>query len=81
MLKIFDTTLRDGSQSVDVSFGLRDKLEVVKALDDFGVDYIELGWPGSNPKDVECYLEANKLKLKNSKIVAFGATRRKGVKA
>ncbi|MBW2984925.1 citramalate synthase [Candidatus Woesearchaeota archaeon] len=81
MLKIFDTTLRDGSQSTDVSFGLRDKVELVKVLDDFGVDYIELGWPGSNPKDMGCYLEAAKLKLKNSKVVAFGSTRRKGVKA
>ena len=79
VLKIFDTTLRDGSQSTDVSFGLRDKLELVKALDHFGVDYIELGWPGSNPKDMDCFLEASKLKLKNSKIVAFGATRRKGL--
>ncbi|UCH12781.1 MAG: citramalate synthase, partial [Candidatus Omnitrophota bacterium] len=80
-LKIYDTTLRDGSQSTDVNFGLRDKLEIVKALDDFGVDYIELGWPGSNPKDMECYLEATKLRLKNSKIVAFGSTRRRGIKA
>ncbi|MBW2979931.1 citramalate synthase [Candidatus Woesearchaeota archaeon] len=80
-LKIYDTTLRDGSQSTDVNFGLRDKLEIVRALDDFGADYIELGWPGSNPKDMECFAEAAKVKLKYSKIVAFGATRRKGIKA
>lgn len=80
-LKIFDTTLRDGSQSTGVSFGLRDKIELVKALDDFGVDYIELGWPGSNPKDMEAFLEASKLKLKDAKIVAFGSTKRKNLKA
>jgi 2-isopropylmalate synthase len=80
-LKIYDTTLRDGSQAADVSFGLRDKIELVKVLDDYGVDYIELGWPGSNPKDMGAFLKASKLKLKHSKIVAFGATRRKGVKA
>jgi len=81
MIKLFDTTLRDGTQSADVNFSVRDKIEVVKALDDFGVDYIELGWPGSNPKDMEAFLEASKLKLKNAKMVAFGATRRKGLKA
>ncbi len=80
-LKVFDTTLRDGSQGAGVNFSLRDKIEIVKALDDFGVDYVELGWPGSNPKDMEAFTEAAKLKLKNSKIVAFGSTRRKGIKA
>ncbi len=78
-LKIFDTTLRDGGQSSDVNFGVRDKIEIAKSLDDFGVDYIELGWPGSNPKDMECFLEASKLKLK--KIVAFGSTRRTKISA
>jgi 2-isopropylmalate synthase len=80
-MKIYDTTLRDGTQSKDVNLTVRDKLEFVRVLDDFGVDYIELGWPGSNPKDMECFLEASKMKLKNAKIVAFGATRRKGIKA
>jgi 2-isopropylmalate synthase len=80
-LNIYDTTLRDGSQGADVSFGLRDKIELVKALDEFGVDYIELGWPGSNPKDMGAFLEASKLKLKNAKVVAFGSTRRAGLKA
>ncbi|MFC1704836.1 citramalate synthase, partial [Nanoarchaeota archaeon] len=77
VLKIYDTTLRDGSQSPDVNFGLRDKVELVKSLDEFGVDYIELGWPGSNPKDMEAFQEAVKLKLKNAKLVAFGSTKRK----
>lgn len=81
MIKLFDTTLRDGTQSPDVNLSVRDKIEIVKALDDFGIDYIELGWPGSNPKDMAAFLEASKLKLKNAKIVAFGATKRKGIKA
>ena len=80
-IKLYDTTLRDGSQSSDVNFGIRDKLEIVKALDEFGIHYIELGWPGSNKKDMETFLEASKLKLKKAKIVAFGSTRRKGLKA
>ncbi|MEA2037717.1 MAG: citramalate synthase [Nanoarchaeota archaeon] len=75
-MKIFDTTLRDGCQSANVNFSLRDKLEIVKALDNFGIDYIELGWPGSNENEMNVFLEANKLKLKNSKIVAFGSTKR-----
>jgi len=81
MIRIFDTTLRDGTQSPDVNFSLRDKIEIVKSLDDFGVDYIELGWPGSNPKDMDTFLEATKLKLKKAEIVAFGATRKVGVSA
>jgi len=80
-VKIFDTTLRDGSQSSDVRFSIKDKLEIVKALDDFGVDYIELGYPGSNEKDMQAFLETSKFKLKNSKIVAFGSTRRRNIKA
>ena len=80
MIKLFDTTLRDGTQSANVNFSVRDKIEIAKALDDFGVDYIELGWPGSNPKDMESFLDASKLKLK-AKIVAFGATKRKNLKA
>ena len=78
---VYDTTLRDGSQSANVNFSVRDKVEVAKALDDFGVDYIELGWPGANEKEMDCFLEAGRLKLKNSKLVAFGSTRRVDVKA
>jgi 2-isopropylmalate synthase len=80
-IKIYDTTLRDGTQSKDINLTVRDKLEFVKVLDNFGIDYIELGWPGSNPKDMECFLKASDIKLKNAKIVAFGATRKKGIKA
>ncbi len=78
-MQIYDTTLRDGTQSKSVNLTVRDKLEFVKILDNFGVDYIELGWPGSNPKDMECFLKAANLKLKNSKIAAFGSTRKKRI--
>ena len=80
-IEIYDTTLRDGTQSPDVNLTLYDKLEFVKALDEFGVDYIELGWPASNPKDMEAFLEASKLEFKHAKISAFGSTRRKNIKA
>ncbi len=80
-VKIFDTTLRDGSQSSDVNIGLKDKVELVKALDNFGVDYIELGWPGSNQKDMEAFMEVQKLNLSASRIVAFGSTKRIGISA
>ena len=81
MIQLFDTTLRDGTQSADVNLSVRDKIEIVQTLDSFGIDYIELGWPGSNAKDMNSFLEARKLKLKKSKIVAFGATRRINFKA
>lgn len=75
-LKIYDTTLRDGAQYKGISFSLQDKLKITRLLDDFGVDYIEGGWPGSNPKDKD-YFEALKLSpLKKATLVAFGATRK-----
>ena len=79
IIEIFDTTLRDGSQSSDVNLSVYDKLDIVRMLDDFGVMYIELGWPGSNPKDIQCFKEVQSLRLKNSRIVAFGSTRRIGI--
>jgi len=80
-IEIYDTTLRDGTQSKDVNLSVQDKLEFTKVLDNFGVDYIELGWPGSNPKDMECFLKAAELNLKNAELVAFGSTRKKDLKA
>ncbi|MBN1942997.1 MAG: citramalate synthase [Phycisphaerae bacterium] len=80
-VEIYDTTLRDGTQAQGVSFSLRDKLEIVQALDDLGVDYIEGGYPLSNPKDEQFFHEVAGLELKHAKIAAFGMTRRKGVKA
>ena len=79
-IRIFDTTLRDGEQAEGISFSIADKLKIARLLDDFGVDYIEGGWPGSNPKAVRFFKEIQKVELKNSRIAAFGSTRRKGVK-
>ncbi|AWR99642.1 citramalate synthase [Metallosphaera hakonensis] len=79
-IEILDTTLRDGAQAASVSFTLRDKVKVALLLDGLGVDYIEGGWPGSNPKDYEFFREIKNYHLKNSKIAAFGSTRRKDVK-
>ncbi|RJQ32930.1 MAG: citramalate synthase [Actinobacteria bacterium] len=78
---IYDTTLRDGTQRENVSFSVTDKLLVTEELDRLGVAYIEGGMPGSNPKDTDYFKKVAKLKLKNSKLVAFGATRRKNTKA
>jgi 2-isopropylmalate synthase len=80
MVYIYDTTLRDGAQTRGISFSLEDKLRITEALDDLGIHYIEGGWPGSNPKDLAYFEEVKKLNLKNSKIVAFSSTKRKGVK-
>ncbi|MFM7606562.1 MAG: citramalate synthase, partial [Prosthecobacter sp.] len=73
---IYDTTLRDGTQGTGISFSTLDKIRVAEKLDDFGVHYIEGGWPGSNPKDAAFFLEASKRKWKTAKITAFGMTRR-----
>lgn len=73
---IYDTTLRDGTQAEGVNFSLADKLRIAEKLDAFGVDYIEGGWPGSNPKDVEFFTRARSLQLRHARIAAFGSTRR-----
>ena len=80
-VKIFDSTLRDGSQGQGISYSLEDKIKIVKALDDIGVSYIEAGNPGSNPKDMEFFKRAASLKLNKAKLVAFGSTRRPKIKA
>ena len=79
-VKIYDTTLRDGTQGEGISFSVTDKLLIAQKLDHFGVDYIEGGFPGSNPRDISFFAEAKKLKLSHAKLAAFGATRRAGVK-
>src|SRR5205823_12594602 len=71
----FDTTLRDGTQGEAVSFSVDDKLVIAQKLDDLGIDYIEGGWPGSNPKDKEFFARAKTLPLKHARLTAFGATR------
>ena len=76
---IYDTTLRDGTQGTGISFSVLDKIRVAEKLDSFGVDFIEGGWPGSNPRDVAFFAEAAKRTWKNAKIAAFGSTRRGGV--
>ena len=80
-IKIFDSTLRDGAQAEGISFLVNDKIKITKALDELGVSFVEAGNPGSNQKDLEFFKEVKKLDLKNSKLVAFGSTRRCNQKA
>ncbi|TDA66965.1 MAG: citramalate synthase [Clostridia bacterium] len=76
---LYDTTLRDGSQGEGISLSVEDKLKIVSRLDFLGIDYIEGGWPGSNPKDMEFFHQAARLPLSSSRITAFGSTRRPGI--
>src|ERR1700722_20599951 len=76
---IYDTTLRDGSQGEGVNFSLQDKLNITRRLDDLGVDFIEGGYPLSNPKDFEYFQAVRELPLRHARVAAFGMTRRKGV--
>lgn len=79
---VFDTTLRDGAQREGINLTVADKLTIARHLDDFGVGFIEGGWPGANPRDTEFFARAAKeLDLKHATLVAFGATRRAGAKA
>jgi len=80
-ISLYDTTLRDGCQGEDVSLTLADKLRVAERLDELGFDYIEGGWPGSNPRDEDFFREAKKLRLRHARITAFGMTRRAGASA
>jgi 2-isopropylmalate synthase len=78
---LYDTTLRDGSQRKGLCFSLEDKLKITKLLDAFGASYIEGGWPGSNPKDMEYFRRVRQMNLKNARVVAFGSTCRVGKSA
>ena len=79
---VYDTTLRDGAQREGVSYSVEDKLAVARLLDGYGVGFIEGGWPGAMPKDTEFFARAAKeLSLRNAELVAFGATRKSGVRA
>lgn len=77
-VELYDTTLRDGTQMEGISLSVEDKLKIARKLDELGVHYIEGGYPGSNPKDVEFFKRARELELKNAKLAAFGSTRRAG---
>lgn len=78
---LYDTTLRDGTQGEGISFSVAAKLRVVEKLDQFGIDYIEGGWPGSNPRDMAFFEAAHQLKFKQAKLTAFGSTRKANVAA
>ncbi len=79
-IRLYDTTLRDGTQREDISLSCDDKLAIARRLDQFGMHYIEGGWPGSNPKDAEFFARVGQLDLHHARITAFGATRRKGTR-
>ena len=78
-VELYDTTLRDGSQGEGINFSVMDKLRIAERIDAFGIHYIEGGWPGSNPKDIEFFAEARRKKFRQARLAAFGSTRRKGV--
>src|SRR5262249_11072518 len=80
-IEIYDTTLRDGTQGEGFNLSLEDKLSIARKLDELGVDYIEGGFPLSNPKDEAFFKDVRQLKLKRAKVAAFGMTRRRGAKA
>lgn len=80
-VKLYDTTLRDGAQGEGISYSVMDKIRISQELDKLGMHYIEGGWPGANPKDMEFYLKMAKSRLKCSQLVAFGSTRRPHTKA
>ena len=80
-VQIYDTTLRDGAQAEGISFSVADKLKIARRLDEFGIHFIEGGWPGSNPKDEEFFALAQKQTWQTAQLAAFSMTRRAGIKA
>jgi 2-isopropylmalate synthase len=77
-VRIYDTTLRDGSQAEDITFSVEDKIRIAQKLDELGIHYIEGGWPGSNPRDLQFFEEIKRVPLSQAKMVAFGSTCRAG---
>lgn len=75
-IELFDTTLRDGTQGEGVNLSINDKLAIAQHLDEFGIDIIEGGWPGSNPRDEEFFQKVKSVSLKNAQMCAFGSTAR-----
>src|SRR5215470_9010567 len=80
-IEIYDTTLRDGAQSETISYSVEDKLKILRALDRLGVAFVEGGWPGANPKDLEFFERAAREPLRSARLCAFGSTRRAGARA
>ena len=78
---LYDTTLRDGTQREGLVLSLADKIKIARRLDEFGLTYIEGGWPGSNPKDADFFAAARSIPWKNAKLVAFGSTRHRNNRA
>ena len=74
-IEIYDTTLRDGTQREGISFSVEDKIRIVRKLDELGFHFVEGGWPGSNPKDIEFFERMQKIPLKRTVLTAFGSTR------
>lgn len=79
-IAVYDTTLRDGTQAAGVAFSVEDKLRIARRLDDLGFDYVEGGWPGSNPKDLAFFERARTMPWHHARIAAFGSTRRPGMR-
>ncbi len=79
LIALYDTTLRDGTQGAGIALSADDKLRIAERLDEFGIDYIEGGWPGSNPKDMEFFERARHRAWRHARITAFGSTRRAGI--
>jgi len=80
-VQLYDTTLRDGAQQEGISLSVEDKLKICQKLDELGIDFIEGGWPGSNPKDTEFFAQAQNLRLTHATLAAFGSTRRSNCRA
>src|SRR3989475_8454518 len=80
-ITLYDTTLRDGTQGENITLSLADKLRVARMLDEYGMPYIEGGWPGSNPKDVEFFKAARGMTWRTAKLAAFGSTRHRSNRA
>jgi len=78
---LYDTTLRDGTQREGLVVSLADKINIARRLDEFGMAYVEGGWPGSNPKDVDFFAAARSMAWKNAKLAAFGSTRHRSNRA
>jgi len=78
-ITLYDTTLRDGCQAEDISFTVEDRVRIARKIDELGINYIEGGWPGSNPRDMQFFKEIRKIPLKHAKIASFGSTARAGV--